>query len=333
MGDALDIAVIGSGVAGLTAAHVLSAPPPRHPLRGRRPARRARRHPRPRRRRAEAGSTPASSCTTSAPTRPCCGCSPSSACARRSRTCRLSVALRAAAGSSTPARAGCRRPAAGRRARPARVPADARRGAALPPARPRALLARARRPTRPDARASSWPTAASRATSPTTSCCRSSPRCGRRAPTTIARLTRPATCSASSPTTACSRSPDSPQWRTVVGGCRELRRARVAERLDRGRRRRPRCARSSDRRRASRSATATTPPSTGVVVATHPDQALALLADPTAAERDAAGRVPVLRATTRCCTPTPRCCRARPARGRRGTTCSTPARRAGRACT
>ena len=44
------------------------------------------------------------------------------------------------------------------------------------------------------------------------------------------------------------------------------------------------------------------------VVATHPDQALRLLADPTAGERRGARRVPVLRATRPCCTPTPRCC-------------------------
>ena len=49
------VAVIGSGVAGLTAAHVLGREAPGDPLRGRRPPRRPRRHPRRRARRPELG--------------------------------------------------------------------------------------------------------------------------------------------------------------------------------------------------------------------------------------------------------------------------------------
>ena len=78
----------------------------RHALRGRRPARRARRHPR--RRRARTGpsrSTPASSCTTSAPTRPCCGSSPSSASPPSPARCRCPPAT-TRPGWSGPARSG-----------------------------------------------------------------------------------------------------------------------------------------------------------------------------------------------------------------------------------
>ncbi len=55
---------------------------------------------------ARSPSTPASSCTTSAPTPPCCGSSPSSASARRQATCPSACAARAAA-SSTRERAAC----------------------------------------------------------------------------------------------------------------------------------------------------------------------------------------------------------------------------------
>ena len=61
--------------------------------------------------------------------------------------------------------------------------------------------------------------AATRATSSSTSWCRSSRACGRarRAPHSCIR---PATCSSSSITTACFRCTGSPTWRTVVGGSR-----------------------------------------------------------------------------------------------------------------
>jgi predicted NAD/FAD-binding protein len=54
------------------------------------------------------------------------------------------------------------------------------------------------------------------------------------------------------------------------------------------------------------------------VVATHPDQALALLADPTPCRAGCWASCPT-RTTPRCSTPTPRCCRGPPARARRGT--------------
>ena len=55
--------------------------------------------------------------------------------------------------------------------------------------------------------ARSWPPAATRATSSSTSCCRSSHRCGRRA-RRCRSPTRPATCSRSCTTTGCSPSRD-----------------------------------------------------------------------------------------------------------------------------
>ena len=57
-----------------------------------------------------------------------------------------------------------------------------------------------------------------------------------------------------------------------------------------------------------------------VVIATHADDALALLADPTPAETGRARRVRLLAATRPSCTPTPRCCRGGRGRGPRGTT-------------
>ena len=95
---------------------------------------------------------------------------------------------------------------------------------------------------------------------------------------------------------------DSPQWRTVVGGSRAyVERARQGPRpgavptpvervepapdgVDRERR-----AARHDRRRDR---------------GTHPDQALALLADPSEDERRVLGAFDVLAATRRCCTPT-----------------------------
>ena len=61
-----------------------------------------------------------------------------------------------------------------------------------------------------------------------------------------------------------------------------------------------------------------------VVVATHPDQALRLLGDPTGDERLALGPSDT-RPTRRCSTPTPPSCRRRPQRRRVGTTGCTPA--------
>ena len=58
-----------------------------------------------------------------------------------------------------------------------------------------------------------------------------------------------------------------------------------------------------------------------VVLATHADQALALLADPSEREREILGAIPYQR-TRRCSTPTARCCRAGAPRGRAGTTTS-----------
>ena len=56
-----------------------------------------------------------------------------------------------------------------------------------------------------------------------------------------------------------------------------------------------------------------------VVLATHSDQALAMLGDPSrAGARGARARSPTS-PTRRCCTPTARCCRAAAARGRAGT--------------
>ena len=106
------VAVIGSGVAGLTAAHVaartahvtlyeadgrLGGHADTHDVDGA----------------ATWPSTPASSCTTSAPTRRCCGSSPRSASRPSRRRCRCRCATRRPAW-STPARsgrAGCSRPA------------------------------------------------------------------------------------------------------------------------------------------------------------------------------------------------------------------------------
>ena len=80
----------------------------------------------------------------------------------------------------------------------------------------------------------------------------------------------------------------SPQWRTVTGGSREYVRA-IPQRP-----RRPRpgldpgvaIERDADGRRRDERRTAA---STGVVIATHADQALRLLADPSAAEREVLG--------------------------------------------
>ena len=142
-------------------------------VRGRRPARRPRRHPRGRRADVASPSTPASSCTTSAPTRCCSASSPSSGSRRRSRRCRCPSAT-TAPGWSGPARsagAASSRPRAPPH-QPA-LPADARRDPPLPPqARTGSARRRAASSTEPvdDHRcASSCARAASRRTSPGTS--------------------------------------------------------------------------------------------------------------------------------------------------------------------
>ena len=112
----------------------------------------------------------------------------------------------------------------------------------------------------------------------------------------------------------------SPQWRTVTGGSQRVRRrgGRGARTRSAPAPRSPRCSRPPT---ASRSPTATAWSTTydAVVVATHPGQALAMLAEPTPRAARGARRDAVLAATPRCCTPTPRCCRAPAAPGRRGT--------------
>ena len=184
-------------------------------------------------------------------------------------------------------------PTARNLARPG-VPADAGRGPALPP--PRARAAGSRRPTATTARcASSSPRAASRRTSAATSWSRWSRRSGRA--TRRSRWTTPrATCFeflAHHGMLVVTGSP------AVAHGGRRLAGVR---RAGRGRaRRRPRRhqghLRASRRPTASRSPTATARTATydAVVIATHPDQALAMLAEPTAAQRRGAGGDALLR--------------------------------------
>ena len=311
------IAVIGSGVAGLTAAHVAARSA--HVTLYEADARlggHADTHDVGR----ASPSTPASSCTTSAPTRRCCDSSPSSASRRSRPRCRCRCATSRPAW-STPARsvcAGCSRPDA----------TCAAPGSCGCSPRSRASTVRLARcsnapaePTTTRRCATSSPRAASRRTSAGTSWSRSSRRCGRA--TRRSRSTTPrATCSSSSPTTGCSRSParrsgarssaapasTSPAWPPASTTYASAPRS-------------PPCAR---RPTASRSPTATAPPTTydAVVIATHPDQALAMLAgaDRRPARRARARcRTPT---TSRCSTPTPRCSR-RPRRpGRRGTSCA-----------
>ena len=223
------IAVIGSGVAGLTAAHVaakhahvtlyeadarLGGHADTHDVATGRAS----------------PSTPASSSTTSAPTRRCCASSPRSASRPSRRRCRCRCATRRPAW-STPARSALRGLfPTGRNLRRPGVPADAGRGAALPPAGPRAARAAGRDLRRPDRCATSSPTAASRRTSAGTSWSRSSPRSWSCDPEVAldypARylfefLAHHGMLSVTG----------SPQWRTVVGGSREYV-ARVAAGLD-----------------------------------------------------------------------------------------------------
>ena len=131
-----------------------------------------------------------------------------------------------------------------------------------------------------------------------------------------------ATCSASSTTTGCCRSPARRSGARSPAARAEYV-ERIAQAPDRGAHRHPGPRGAPARRRASGS-----PPTTArrrefdaVVIATHPDQALRMLADPTdgrAARCSAPSRT---RATRPCCTPTPRCCRRAAAPAPRGTTC------------
>ena len=133
--------------------------------------------------------------------------------------------------------------------------------------------------------------------------------CGRATPTSRS-TTPPATCSRSWSTTACSAS----SARRVAHGHRWLAR-RTSPRS------RPRLPdvrtgtkvtsvlETADGRRGHRRQRRRSTTYDAVVVATHPDQALAMLAEPTArAARGAVGACRTRR-TPRCSTPTPRCCR------------------------
>ena len=113
----------------------------------------------------------------------------------------------------------------------------------------------------------------------------------------------------------------SPQWRTVTGGSSEYV-ARVAARLP-------------DVRTGTKVTSVLETPTgvevtdgngqvdtfDAVVVATHPGQALALLAEPTRPSVTSSRRCPS-RATPRSCTPTRACCPGTSGPGRRGTTCA-----------
>ena len=271
------IAVVGTGIAGLGAAHVLVASHEvelfeREPRAGGH-ANTVDVHGGARSR-----STLASSSTTRATTRSSRGCSPSSASRRRSPTCRFSVSAPAAASSS---RAAGRSP---RRAPPAADPALPAHGAAA--------VDRAATSTRVDARAVRRVGAATRSASRTTSSCRCAPRIWSTAPD--AALDFPARYAIrSSPTTGCSASAlplahrhrRQPRVRRALlgrlGGQLHLDGVRAIERDPDG----------VELRTGDGEARA----STGVVVATHADEALALLADADRRRAPAARRVPFTR--------------------------------------
>ncbi len=101
----------------------------------------------------------------------------------------------------------------------------------------------------------------------------------------------------------------SPEWRTVTGGSREYV-ARVARRRSHDVRLGTKVTSVARDRRGVEvtDGNGTTTTYDAVVIATHPDQALAMLAEPTAdAARGARARCRTA-ATPPCCTPTPRCC-------------------------
>ena len=275
-------AVIGAGVSGLTAAHVLARSPRRHPVRGRRPPRRARPHPR-RPPRALAGRCAIDS----------------GFIVHNERTYPHLLRLFGELGVRDPAHRDehehhLRRLRPVLRRRPRRCAgsspsrwrvADPRflrmlaRGAALPPAA-RALLGA---PTAPEP---TWGEFLAdgrllRLLRPPLRRPAGRRACGRAA-TPTRRPTRPVTCSGSSTTTACSASNGSPTWRTVVGGSATYV-DRLAARLPDVRRRAPVTAveRHDDGVDVRDRRTTTCRRFDRVVVATHADQALALLADAT----------------------------------------------------
>ena len=148
--------------------------------------------------------------------------------------------------------------------------------------------------------------------------CRSCRACGRWAP--VPRWTiRPVPVPLSRPPRPA-RADGSPQWYTVVGGSRTYVDA-IADRLpDVARRPRGgerRCATTPGSRcRTARERGANT---TAIVIATHADQALDLLADASREEKDVLGRsaTPAARPS---CTPMPVCSRPHRGPARRGTT-------------
>ena len=116
----------------------------------------------------------------------------------------------------------------------------------------------------------------------------------------------------------------SPPWRTVVGGSRSYV-ERVAKRLQTVRVSAP--VRAVHRHPGGvevHDAAGEALTFDAVVIATHPDQALRLLAEPTQAEQEVLGAFQYT-PTRRCCTPTPACCRPARRPERPGTTSSATA--------
>ena len=302
------VAVIGSGVAGLTAAHVaagsahvtlyeaddrLGGHADTHLVDGA-DGRRSR-------------STPASSCTTSAPTRPCCGSSPSSASRPRTPTCRC----RSATTSTGLEWAG----ALGRRGIfPTRDnltrPAYLRMLTEIPRfhRRARALLADA---TGPDVTLREFLRAGG-FTAYFTPALHGARRRGGVVvrPGASRWTTRRATSSRSSQHHGMLQVFGSPQWRTVTGGSRtyvervaaglhEVRTGtKVTSVLETADRRRGHRRQRRGRRRTTPSSSPPTPARRWRCSPSRP---------PRSARCSARCRT---RPTPRCCTPTPRCCRA-----------------------
>ena len=246
--------------------------------------RRRRRDPRAR------ASTPASSCTTRAPTRCCCGSSPSSASPPRPPRCRCRSAT------TTPASSGPARSAARASSRPRPTCASPRYLRCSP--RSRASTAGPRRCSTVRVRrrarcASSSPTAASAPTSPATSWSRWSPRVWSCDPEVA--LDYPARYLF----TFLQHHGmlgifGSPQWRTVTGGSRPYV-AKVGAALLA-----PRCARrqghlgARDRPTGVEVTDGNGEVATydAVVIATHPGQALSMLAEPTDLQREVLTAMP-----------------------------------------